>query len=417
MNRTFLRRSLWLLGLLTILLSACQGVTNQAGSQQTQVAQWAQQTLTAMPAQATLETTAGPTATEAPATPTTAPSPTSLPSATPTPIAVGPTGFAANVNPLTGLTVADPKILDRRPVMVKVANYPASGRPQAGLSAADIVFEEYIGEGMNRFIATYYGQNAPVVGPIRSGRLIDAQIVPMYSGVMAYSGAWYKVDNVIRAALGNRAIIESDSTCPAICRDPKIEITVNNVVADTAKFTTYAQANGADPKTRPNLDGLRFETVVPSGGKPATQVAIQYNQFDRGEWRYDTATGTYLRWIENTDANNNVTMVPLTDRNNKKQLAFNNVVVVFAFHTEQASTMFEVNMNKNTEGQRALLFRDGQVYEGIWKSNGVDKPMTFFDKSGKPLPFKPGNSWMAILGTNSTAVEKSGKWEVQFYLP
>jgi hypothetical protein len=413
MNRNIFQRSLCALGLFAILLSACQGAATPQVNQQTQVAEAAQQTLTAVPLQPT--STNAPT--DVPPTATTAPTATSAPTATQGPVMVGPTGFAANVNPLTGLTVSDPKILDRRPVMVKVANFPASGRPHAGLSNADMVFEYYIGEGMNRFVGLFYGQNAPKVGPIRSGRVIDAQLIPMYQGVLAFSGAYITVLNQIVGALGNRAISESDTTCPAICRDATIDITVNNVMADTAKFSELAQKNGADPKTRPNLDGMRFETVVPQGGKPATQVAIQFNQFDRGEWRYDTATGTYLRWIENVDANNTVTMIPLTDRNTKKQLAFNNVVVVFANHTEQASTIFVVDMNNNLTGRRALLFRDGQVYDGTWKSNGADKPISFFTKDGKALAFKPGNTWMAIMGVNSQVTDKTGNYQVQFSLP
>ena len=61
--------------------------------------------------------------------------------------------FPDNVNPLTGLVVDDPSRLERRPVMVKVSNFPRTGRPHAGLSFADIVFEYYIGYGMNRFCA------------------------------------------------------------------------------------------------------------------------------------------------------------------------------------------------------------------------------------------------------------------------
>ncbi|MHB8808355.1 MAG: DUF3048 domain-containing protein, partial [Anaerolineaceae bacterium] len=75
------------------------------------------------------------------------------------------------VNPLTGLPVSDPNILNRMPVMVKVSNYPRSGRPHAGLSFADIVFDYYIGNGTNRFLAVYYGNDSSSIGPVRSGRL------------------------------------------------------------------------------------------------------------------------------------------------------------------------------------------------------------------------------------------------------
>jgi hypothetical protein len=392
-----------------MLLSACnlQAAATPTTNSATQIAQAAFQTLTAYP---------HPTETALP-TDTPTPAATATPAATPTQAvsASGPTGFAANIDPLTGLFVSDPTILNRRPVMVKVANFPAAGRPHAGLSAADIVFEYFIGEGTNRFIAVYYGQNAPKVGPIRSGRLIDAQLVPMFQGLLAYSGADPKVDSVIYNALGKRAIADSPSTCPAVCDEGAH--TVLSVFADTAKVTEYGQTNGLDPKTKPVLDGLSFDPAAPTTGKPGVQLAVQFNTLDRGEWRYDTASGTYLRWIESADANNNVTMVPLTDRNTNKQLAFDNVVVVFATYNQLAPTLHEVNMNKNA-GQKAILFRDGQAIEGTWKSNGTDKPMSFFTADGKsPLALKPGNSWMAIMGVNSNVTDTSGKWEVDFNLP
>ena len=298
---------------------------------------------------------------------------------------------------------------------MKVSNFPAIGRPHAGLSSADIVFEYFIGVGTNRFIALFYGQDAPKVGPIRSGRLVDAQLVPMYQGVLAFSGAYITVLKVINNALGNRAISTSPSTCPAVCDDGRG--TVISQFADTALVTKYAQTNSADPKTRPNLDGMRFDPAAPASGKAADQVAIQYNQFNRGEWRYDTATGKYLRWIESTDASNAITMIPLTDFNTKKQLAFSNVVVLSAFYTEFASTLHDVNLAANAQGGKATLFRDGKAIEATWKSQGADKPMAFFGTDGKPLPFKPGNTWIAIMGVNSQVAETSGKWEVQFYLP
>ena len=77
--------------------------------------------------------------------------------------------FPDNVNPLTGLVVDDPSRLERRPVMVKVSNFPRTGRPHAGLSFADIVFEYYIGYGLNRFMGIYLGQDSSQVraGPLR----------------------------------------------------------------------------------------------------------------------------------------------------------------------------------------------------------------------------------------------------------
>ena len=80
----------------------------------------------------------------------------------------------------------DPALLARCPMVIKVSNYPRSGRPHAGLSQADLVFDYYIGEGMNRFAAVYYGSDAVKVGPIRSARLVDVQLAEMYQGILAF---------------------------------------------------------------------------------------------------------------------------------------------------------------------------------------------------------------------------------------
>ena len=104
--------------------------------------------------------------------------------------------------PFTGLQVSDPAILNRRPVMVKVSNFPREGRPHAGLSYADIVFDYYTGEGANRFLALFYGQDSVQAGPIRSGRLIDRWLVGMYKGIIGMEYADPRVYNKIIDQLG-----------------------------------------------------------------------------------------------------------------------------------------------------------------------------------------------------------------------
>ncbi|MEE9508160.1 MAG: DUF3048 domain-containing protein, partial [Anaerolineales bacterium] len=111
-----------------------------------------------------------PTSTSVPIAPSVSSPPTATLEPTQIPSRVGPEDYPEGVNPLTGLRVSDPALLERRPVMVKVSNYPAYLRPHSGLSNADLVWEYYIGVGMTRFLALYYGENAPQVGPVRSGR-------------------------------------------------------------------------------------------------------------------------------------------------------------------------------------------------------------------------------------------------------
>jgi len=74
------------------------------------------------------------------------------------PAAVGPENFPEDVNPLTGLRVEEPELLMLPPATISVSNFPASARPQAGLSFSPIIYELTIGEGMTRFLATFYGE-------------------------------------------------------------------------------------------------------------------------------------------------------------------------------------------------------------------------------------------------------------------
>ncbi len=122
------------------------------------------------------------------------------------------------INPLTGLPAADPALLERRPVMVKVSNYPQTGRPHAGLSFADMVFDYFIGSGTNRFLALFYGQDSPVIGPVRSGRRVDAQLVTMYNGVLGYGSADEDTDAELITDPGRLCHFQSRSTLPGFLR-------------------------------------------------------------------------------------------------------------------------------------------------------------------------------------------------------
>jgi hypothetical protein len=311
--------------------------------------------------------------------------------------------------------MSDPTILNRRPVLIKVSNWPADVRPQSGLSSADIVFEYYMGLGMNRFVGLFYGQDASRVGSIRSGRLPDAQLGPLYQALLASSGAYVTIERAIERALGNRVINEGAAACPMFCRDAKIS-SPNNLFGSSAEITKFAKANGADPGVKQNLDGMAFDPATPTSVKAGSQVDVVFNDTDKGEWRYDAATGKYLRWIDNQDPTVKETLVPLADANTNKQLAFSNVVVIFATYVKSANTVYDITLSTLGVGGKAIVFRDGKAIEGTWKSQGATAPLAFYGADGKPLPVKPGNSWFAFMNTYSTATEKDGQWTVQMVI-
>lgn len=396
--------SKWMvLGLLFVFLASCTPIDASISEM---ASTYAAQTRTAM----------GPVDSEAAQpTETATPEPTKEFTATPMPTITGPVGpvdFPENVNPLTGLMVSDSEILERRPLFVKVANYPTSGRPHAGLSFADMVFEYYIGYGGNRFIAMFYGQDAEKIGPVRSGRMVDPYLVSLYEGIIGMESAYITIFDHIRDLLGDR-IVSGRDTCPALCDDGRNSVT--SVFANSQAMSAFAEDHGVVNQRYP-LEGMAFDPQVPDGGEDGDQATVLFSNLNRGEWRFDDESGKYLRWIEDTSSGS-LEMIPLVDRETEEQLAFSNVIVIFANYTEVTPSLHEVDIWGNEAGQPAMIFRDGQAYDGSWATPDNKQPMRFFDQDGEILPLKPGNTWVVIFGITSDVTEDDGSWTFDFSIP
>lgn len=377
---------------------------------------------TPVPATSTPE----PTETQIPPTSTATYTPT--PSSTPTPAypleGRGPTGFAANVDPLTGLEVPDPALLDRRPIVIKVENLPREHRPQWGLSLADLVFEYYTEFGATRFAAVFYGSDAERVGPIRSGRFFDVNVVQMYKGVFVYGSAYVDVQTrFIDSDFVGRLILETTNSCPALCRtDPNGQ---DLLVSDTSAMRDYLVKRDVD-NSRQNLDGMFFKVAAPLGGSPAERVYLRYSGAIYNRWDYNADTGNYLRYVDNAnDINrNNEVYVPLTDRITNKMIAAENVVTLCVPHQyyvkKEDAEVVEIIMDSALIGSytgcdgktypgnagAAYVARDGQLFTATWKRAAKDTVLTLLQADGTPFPLKPGHTWFEVVGASSEVLQQ-----------
>lgn len=322
--------------------------------------------------------------------------------------------FEPDINPLTGLTVPNPEIMNRRPVMVKISNWPREGRPHAGLNRADLVFEYYIGHQMNRFSAIFYGDDAEFIGPIRSGRLADAQLATLYQGILAYGNADPQVDAVLIEALGKRALAFNNVPCPAMCGESTYAAT--GVFANSTELTAYARSIGADDIT-PDLRGMYFQDDPPPGNIHGSALRVEYANFSIMQWYYDTEAENYHLWME-ADSEDGLILAPITDKNDDQPVAFDNLVVMYAEYIEYAPSLHDIVLQDVLDYQPALLFRDGAVTYGTWRTPDAQRPIIFETHDNKPMPFKPGRTWIVIVGLNSLTLQPGeGAWEIYFGLP
>ena len=334
-------------------------------------------------------TTAQPTATPLPATPTPTPiPPTATPALpTPTPTATLPPR-PENENPLTGLTVDDPAVLRRRPLHIRVGNDPGA-RPQVGLSDADLVYEEITEWWVTRYTAIYLAQAPETIGPIRSARLINTQLTQQYGAALINSGG----SDGVRWELSQLPIVNLDeyfNPQPYFYREGQgwqTRLAVNAVAAHQLMERKGTEA------TVP-LRGFTFSDA-PLGGDPANTIFIPYPaKTSPVEWRYDSASSRYLRWVNGE---------PLVDFADDLQLSAANVIVYYAEHqptdiVEDSNGATSIRIIVNGEG-RAQIFRDGVVVEGRWRTDGTQTPEFLFP-NGAPIPLKRGNSWIEVVPTD-----------------
>lgn len=317
-----------------------------------------------------------------------------------------PTEEAVTLNPLTGLTVENPENLLLPPALVSVTNFPPTARPQAGLSFSPIVFELFIGEGMTRYLALFYGDYPhaslpdqgekaqddlaeglplPVVGPVRSGRLPYEHIRKLYNGFIVMASAYSKV----AAQLKDYVNVYGDDNM-----DP------NSALMPVDQLEEVAKANQKDLGEM-NLSGMAFDTQPPENGKKAQSLWLFYAFKNQIFWRYNKADGSYHRWQDNADGS---TFIEQTDRLNGEPLTYENVVVLFADHKVQNVTLIDLDLLYVKRG-KALLFRDGLMQEIYWttisedyeKTTGRMRPIRFVDAEGSPIAFKPGQTWVEIV--------------------
>ncbi len=341
----------------------------------------------------------------------------------------GPENFPFFINPLTGLLVGDTDLLDRRPMAIKVTNHPRYVRPQSGLSKADIVYEYYMEEGIPRFIAVFYGQDAEKVGPVRSGRLFDEHIFRMYDALFVFGNADTRVMDYFTTLEKHRAnslVVESnydhDQVCGVdapnrLCRDREIE-SYNNMFANTAELDKYYDRVFGN--YRPDVTGMMFTPRVPLSSRLGLIIQVRYSLIVYGLWEFSLDTGKYLRFQETQDYSS-ATMesyAPLGDDLTGEQIAADNVVVLIVPHEYYSKTDRSEIYKIFLQGRgRAIVFRDGFSYEAEWirpRNGGV---LRLYTPDGNPFPLKPGTTWFEVM-SQYTEVKNSGMdWWFTFGTP
>lgn len=312
------------------------------------------------------------------AKPPSSPSPSPLPS--PHPAA---TPAAAPVCPLTGEPPVGGRVPARPALAIKVENLPQA-RPQTGLNRADIIYEEPVEGGITRFVVIYQCTEAPRVEPVRSGRLVDPDILRQFGHpLLGYAGAI----NPVIAKINASPVIGlsfNGIAAGAYHRDPT-RYAPHNLYTSTAALWAF----GHGPAPAPVFG----YSPAPVGGTPATSVQIDFSSYSNVFWRYDPASRAYGRYY------NGLTSPALSSSG--RQISASNVVVqavpVYpSIYVEDALGTHE-NIVQVVGSGPMMIFRDGVVIRGTWRRPTLNSVTKYYDTKGRVVDLAPGRTWVELV--------------------
>jgi Protein of unknown function (DUF3048) N-terminal domain/Protein of unknown function (DUF3048) C-terminal domain len=263
---------------------------------------------------------------------------------------------------------------------VKVDN-THNAHPQQGLQKADVVYVEQVEGGVTRLAAIYSSDYPTTVGPVRSGRITDIELLRQYGTVgLIYSGSQNRLAGPLRRA--DLKLVSFDQDRTGYTRSPS-RPQPYDVIGTFARLRQRAGKVSKPPEM-----GYTFGPA-PAGGKPAKSLSVRYPMARVGAvW-----SAAQKRWLVSMDGS--------PDRAAEGgQLGPTTFVVQFV--TVKPSIYHDVNGVNTpqtlTVGKgRALFFRDGQVFEGAW-SRAKASRVTSYTIGGQPASFAPGQLWITLIG-------------------
>ncbi len=297
-----------------------------------------------------------------------------VPAFSPYTVLPGLTGVAA----LTGLPA--PASIASAPVLVVKVDNVGSARPQWALDRADVVVEENV-EGATRFMALFHSDVPAEVGPVRSARTTDIDLLSgMNRPVLAWSGGNPGVTAWIRSAAEAGLLIDVAAVRSNCYRRESSRRSPHNLVASTS--CVLGRGAAAGPARALWAIDAAWTPSTPTSADGGFEVRMDNL---RAGWTWDPATGTYLR------SQNGVPHVAATGT----RITAANVVVVYATHV--ASAVDARSPEAITVGSgAAVVHRDGVAIAGTWSRASALDPFAFTAADGTRIPLQVGRTFVEL---------------------
>ena len=253
--------------------------------------------------------------------------------------------------------------------------------PQQGIEDADIVFVTQVEAGLTRLMAIYSSKYPEILGPVRSARISDIDILAQFGRVgFAFSGAQKKMRPIISAANlvnlsaeRNPATIyptDPDRSAPyAMMLHPLLLLQKNS---DLARPISIGIEHGAGSDSRTAISGATIHW-------PSAQYEI----------RWDEKEKVFLTWH-----NKKLNLNTLGAQLGSPMM----VIQIVEIHPSEFGDKFGGITPKSTVTGtgRGYFFRDGTVTEVRWSRPQATSPTSWTLIDGSPAYFANGQIWFFL---------------------
>lgn len=283
-------------------------------------------------------------------------------------------------DPLTGLK------LSANPVIAAKIENTHAGMPQFGVSDADIIYTEQVEGGLVRLIAMYHTVLPKEVGAVRSVRSTDVQLLPSYgTPILVYSGG----ATAQLKRLRNSPLIATTEGDAGFWRSNVKKAPYNL----HANLQQVAQMYPGKAKAQsPGFDFASHDARL-RDAKHIDRITVTMRN---GQTGFRFAKGQYRAYFWDK---------PYVDAVGNKPVFVDNVVVQRVDDTVRDGTIDPAGnpsyLTKTVGSGSFTLYRDGRQITGTWSRTNASDPTKFLDASGKPVPFKPGKTWVLLAPHNA----------------
>jgi len=271
------------------------------------------------------------------------------------------------------------------PILAVKIDDTAQAHPQAGLEDADIVYIEQVEGGLTRLAAIFSSKIPAVIGPVRSARISDLEILEQYGRVaFAYSGAQSKLLPMIAAA--NLENLGAQRQSPIIySTDPLRRQPFAMMLQAQKLMANVAKAELPVAISKPI--GWSF------GEKPETGTAISSVKVS---WPANSYSATWSaqekRWLLSYKEAANIAAsgVHLGPTTFVIQL----ISITDSIYRDKVGGV--TPYSETVGAGKGYVLRDGLAIAANWSRASGEQGTTWTTQAGEEIEFAAGQVWIAL---------------------